>query len=186
MFPSTTAALRTIGLLLPFGLFSCTGATQSTSPSASAEKASNSVKQPATQKRKAPEERSVYRFDITISSVDSVKHLTTSSNHSLILEESTPGELRIGQNVPLTVSGNVSARQDVGLLLRGIFNPVGQDLLMDLTVEMSSLEDGAAIRKTVIRSDALLSPNTPSVVSSTEDPTNHNTLAVTMSAAKLR
>ena len=129
-----------------------------------------------------PEDRRLYRIDLVLTSTE-VGRAPVTTTHSLHIEEDSPGEIRIGRNVPLTPS---NARQDVGLLLRCSFHPVGDDVLLQTNVEVSAMEDAGAIRKISLRGDALLSPGTTALVASTEDPVGQRRFEVTGRATRLR
>jgi len=130
---------------------------------------------------RSAEQRRVYRLDFVVASIDPGKAPVTST-HTLNLEEFSNGEIRMGSNIPISPQ----ARQDVGLLIRSSFIPVADDLLLDSTFEMSSAEDGPAIRKLAVRGNAVVTPGKPALVASAEDPTSHKRFEVTVTATKLR
>jgi hypothetical protein len=135
---------------------------------------------------KPPDQRRVYRFDFVLTTTE-VSKPPASSSYALNLEEDQHGELRLGSNVPLSTSATGAVpRQDVGLSFRCSFVPVGEDLLLHDSVEMSSLEEGSAIRKLVASGDTVVSPGKPALVSSLEDPVSHKRFQVMVSATKLR
>jgi hypothetical protein len=109
------------------------------------------------------------------------------STYTLNLEEERGGDLHIGTNVPLSPNG---PRQDIGLAFHGSVTPVGEDLLLHNTVELSATEEasagGTSVRKVVASGDAVISPGKPALVNSLEDPTTHRRFQVTVSATKLR
>jgi hypothetical protein len=140
---------------------------------------------------KTPEDRQVYRFEFVVSQISAGKPPVT-SNHVLTLEESSTGEIRVGSNVPLMIKapgGATSvgtARQDVGLMIKVSFTPVGSDLLMEDSIEMSSVDDSGTIQKLNMKGDAVVSPGKPASIGSAEDPTTHAKVEVTVNATKLR
>jgi hypothetical protein len=131
--------------------------------------------------RKSIEDRRVYRLDFVVSSRQPGKP-DSSSAHTMSVEEMTPGEVRVGSNVQLASH----ARQDVGLLIRATATPVADDLMLDHAIELSSIDDAAAIRKMTMRGDTIVSPGTPVVVASAEDPIGHGRVDVTVTATRLR
>ncbi len=135
---------------------------------------------------KAPEARHVYQLDYAIKASDGAT--TTVSSYSLSLEEGRHSEIRSASNVPLRPSGGangvVGARQDIGMLLRSTYVLAGNDLLLRGTLETSSMEDGAAIRKVSSNADALVTPGKPTVILRVEDA--HVKVAVEVTATKLR
>lgn len=157
------------------------GSTPRLSPSAPAASANTQ------HHRKPADQRRVYRLEFSVASIDPRKPTSTSA-HTMNLEESMTGEIRVGSNVPLTGHGGGAgvARQDVGLLIRGTFTPVGDDLLLENSFEMSSVDEGAAVRKIAMRGDAVVTPGKPALVGSAEDPMTHRRMEVTVVATKLR
>lgn len=131
--------------------------------------------------RKPAELRRLYRLDFVIATTEPGKPASTSA-HTMNLEESSHGEIRVGTNVPLSTQ----ARMNVGLLVRCGFVPVGDDLLLDTDVELTSADDMPAIRKLTMRGNALVAAGRSSLVASAEDPGSHKRVEVTVTATKLR
>jgi len=124
-------------------------------------------------------ERRVMRFDFVVSSGEAGKP-DSSSHYELSLEEDHTGEVRIGSNIAL--SGQ--ARMDTGLLIRCSFATEGDKLLLQTSTEMTSPEEGSAIRKIVANGNALVAPGKPALVASLEDPGSHKRYQVTVTATK--
>ena len=131
--------------------------------------------------RRSVEQRRVYRLDFVVASMEPGKP-PVSSAHTLSLEEFTSGEIRLGSNIPVSPQ----ARQDVGLMIRCRFTPVGDDLLLDNSVEMTSADEAQAIRKLAVHGNTVVSPGKPALVASAEDPTSHRKVEVTVTATKVR
>ena len=105
------------------------------------------------------------------------------------LQELEKGEMHIGKNVPLHVTspsatGGVATgavgtpRQDVGTKLQAAYRMVGDDLLLDVTFEMSA-SDPPAIRKVTARGNALATPGKSALVASLDEDKKHYQLTVT-------
>ena len=133
----------------------------------------------------------VYRLDYVVT-VSEPGKTTTTSTHTMSVEEGNSGDLHAGANVPLVTSSTGSSpRQDVGLVLRCHLSRVGEDLLLHSTAEISGPESGddpgpRAIRKISANGDALVSPGTPAVVASVQEPVSGARYEVTVTATKLR
>ena len=130
-------------------------------------------------------ERHVYRFDFVLTTSDS-GGTPTSTAFTLNLQEHDKGEVTIGKNVPLTVpapgggSSGASPRQDVGIKVAAAFNNVGDDLILDVVVEMSSFDpSSSAIRKVVAKGNALASAGKAALVTTLEADNKHYQLNVT-------
>jgi hypothetical protein len=126
----------------------------------------------------------VYRFDFVLTSNDGSTAAPTTS-FTLNLQEGQRGEVVIGKNVPLSAPPAVpgvtapSPRQDVGLKVSADFRTLGDDVLLEVTTEMSAFEPPSAIRKVVAKGNALASANRPSLVTSLDDDRKHYQLMVT-------
>ena len=136
---------------------------------------------PKPEAHRSPEQRRVYRLDLVVATIDPGKPPVTSTQ-TLNLEESMPGEIHLGSNIALSPQ----ARQDVGLKIRCSFTPVGDDLLLEHGIEMSSADEASAIRKVAMRGNAVVSPGKSALLASAEDPTTHRRIEVTVTATKLR
>jgi len=132
----------------------------------------------------------VYRFDFVLTVKDG-SGAATPSTFTLVLEDGHPGEVHVGKNVPLTLappSGTgpalASPRQDVGLKVKAIFRPLGDDVLLDVNLEMSQHDPPSTIRKVTATGNALASPGKPALVTVLDDDKKHWELNVT--ATKMR
>jgi hypothetical protein len=128
-------------------------------------------------------ERPVYRFDFVLTSGDATPPATTS--FTLNLAEFDKGEVMVGRNVPLTTAapGVPMARQDVGLKIAAQFRMRGDDVLLDVSTEMSTSEP-PSIRKTTMRGAALAAPGRSVLVSSLDD--DNRRFQLTVTPTKLR
>jgi hypothetical protein len=63
---------------------------------------------------------------------------------------------------------------------------VGEDLLVDDDVEISTIKDAQTFRKLAAKGNALVQPGKPALVASVEDPVSHKQVQVTVTATKLR
>jgi hypothetical protein len=128
----------------------------------------------------AAEERHVYRLDFAIVESDAVK-----TTYTLNLGEHSVGEIKMGSNVALAGKGG-TMRTDIGLTLRASYTLVGEDLLVDDDVEITSVKDAQTFRKMSVKGNALIQPSKPALVASLEDPVSHKQIQVTVTATKLR
>jgi hypothetical protein len=142
---------------------------------------------PKTASARPPEEHHVYRLDFVVASTDSGKP-AQSSAYTLNVQEYATGDVHIGSNVALSTQPGVSSpRQDVGLKIRANIFPVGDDLVLHGTLEMSTVEDVSTIHKITANGDAvLLKGGPPTLVASLEDPVSHKHYQVTAAATKVR
>jgi len=142
------------------------------------------------------DDRPVYRFDFVVTAVDG-SNAPASTSFTLNLQERDKGEMVVGKNVPLSAppppppsgSGTPahstgSARQDVGLKVAAGFWMVGDDLMLDVAIEMSAFEPPSTIRKVVAKGNALATPGKPSLVTTLED--DHKRYQLTVTPTKLR
>jgi hypothetical protein len=128
-------------------------------------------------------DRPVYRFDFVLTSGDATPPTTTS--FTLNLAELEKGEVMVGRNVPLTTAapGVPMARQDVGLKIATQFRMRGDEVLLDVSTEMSTSEP-PSIRKTTMRGAALATPGRAVLVSSLDD--DNRRFQLTVTPTKLR
>jgi hypothetical protein len=127
-------------------------------------------------------ERHVYRFDFVLTASDG-SSAPTRTAFTLNLPEHEKGDVHVGMNAQLSPSppgtyGGV-ARADVGTRVMAQFHPSGDDLLLDVTVEMSSPAPPSNILKASVRGNALVSPGKSSLVTMLEDAHRHYELTVT-------
>lgn len=132
--------------------------------------------------RRSVEDRRVYRLDFVVASRQPGKP-DSNSAHTMNVEELMTGEVRVGSNVPLM---GTHARQDVGLLIRATATPVGEALMLDHGIELSAVDDTSSIRKLTMKGDTFVSPGTPTLVASAEDPIAHGRVDVTVTATRIR
>lgn len=137
------------------------------------------------EKAKGPEKarsesHHIYRLDFVLAASEPGK-APTSSAYTLNLEEQRSGELRMGTNIALSSQ----ARQDVGLMLKCYVEPLGDELLLHNTTEMSSSEEASTIRKISANGDALLALGQQALVASVEDAISHKRFEVKVTATKL-
>jgi len=130
---------------------------------------------------RTPEQRRVYRLELLVATTDPGKP-PVNSTQTLNVEERMTGDLHLGSNIPISSQ----ARQDVGLMIRCTLTPVGDDVLLEHGIEMSSADEGGAIRKVSMRGSSVVSPGKPALLASAEDPTTHRRFEVTVTATKLR
>jgi hypothetical protein len=128
----------------------------------------------------AVEERHVYRLDFAIAESDAGK-----TTYTINLGEHSVGEIKMGSNISLPGKG-VTTRADIGLALRASYTIVGDDLLVDDELEITSVKDAQSFRKMSAKGNALIQPSKPALVASLEDPVSHKQIQVTVTATKLR
>lgn len=138
-------------------------------------------------------DRPVYRFDFGLSTSDGTGAAPTTSSFTLSMQEGDKGEVHVGKNVALSapsVGGAAASstasgpRQDVGLKVAAQFRVVGDDPLLDVSLEMSSFDPPSTIRKVVAKSDVLASAGKPAIVTSLED--DHKRYQLTVTATRVR
>jgi hypothetical protein len=129
-------------------------------------------------------DRHVYRFDFVLSSSEGAGTPTTTS-FTLSLEDGDHGELMVGKNVPLTTTIGPGdkpisvPRQDVGLKVSASVRSIGDDLLLEVSTEMSTWEPPSTIRKIVAKGGAFAPLGKPATVLSLDDDKKHYQLTVT-------
>jgi hypothetical protein len=141
---------------------------------------------PAARAPTASSSMHVYRLEFSLTSKDGATAGPPTS-FALVLEENHTGEVMIGKNVPLvspapTAAPNapvVSARQDVGLKVKAHYRTAGDDVMLDVNVEMSTHDPPSTIRKIVVQGNALASPSKPSQIVVLDDDKKHYELSVT-------
>ncbi len=135
-------------------------------------------------------DRHVYRLDFVLTSNDGTSP-ATSTAFTLNLQEFDKGEMMVGKNVPLNQASTGSSgtsgsgtsqatpRQDVGLKVSAQWRASGDDLLLDVSTEMSAFEAPSSIRKVVAKGGALASAGKSSVVTTMESDNKKYQLTVT-------
>lgn len=159
----------------------CTAFGCATAHAAPPAQAASVQTKPESQKPAAA--RHVYRLDFVVASSDPTSQtgLPGGGLYTMNLEENRAGEIRSGSNIPLS-SG---ARVDVGTKLKAFFTPLGDDLLLDSSTEISAGDSGS-IRKLTAQGEALVTPGKPALIASAEDPQGHSRYQVTVTATRLR
>ncbi len=124
--------------------------------------------------------RPVYRFDFVLTSSDGTSP-ATSTAFTLNLQEFDRGEMMVGKNVPLTLvpPSTSPPRQDVGLKVAVQWRAAGDDVLLDVSTEMSALEPPSSIRKVVAKGGALASAGKSTVVTTMDSDNKKYQLTVT-------
>jgi hypothetical protein len=128
----------------------------------------------------------VYRLDFVLTAKEGPA-VSPATSFTLTLAEGSHGEVVIGRNVALSsaVAGPAgggaapSARQDVGLKVKAQYRAVGDDLLFEITTELSALEPPSTVRKVVASGNALATPGKAALVLALDDDKRHYELTVT-------
>ena len=141
-------------------------------------------------------ERHVYRFDFVVTATDGTNP-PTSTSFTLNLQDGDKGEMVVGKNVALSSApppppGGTAApggvphgpRQDVGLKVASGFRALGDDVMLDVVIEMSSFDPPSTVRKVVAKGNALATSGKPSLVTTLED--DHKRYQLTVTPTKLR
>jgi hypothetical protein len=127
---------------------------------------------------RAPE-RPVYRLDFVLSA-DDPSGAPSSTSFTLNLEEHEKGEAMVGENVVLggAATGTGAVRQDVGAKLKTRYRTVGDDLLLEVEMELSTSR-ASDIAKVHAVTNALAAPGKSSLVAVLDDRHRQYRLAVT-------
>ncbi len=136
-------------------------------------------------------ERHVYRFDFVLTVTDGTAP-PSSTSITLNLQEVEKGEVVVGRNVALSPppppgssTSVASARQDVGIKVAALFRAAGaDDVVLEVSTEMSTFEPPTSIRKMVLRGNALATSGKPTLVTTLED--DHKKYQLTVTPTKLR
>ena len=131
------------------------------------------------------EQGHVYKLDFVLTAKEGAT--ATPTTFTLTLLEGNHGEVHIGKNVPLATAapstgagaGLGGPRQDVGLKVRVQYRTVGDDVLLEVSTELSALEGGGSIRKVTAQGNALASAGKASPVVSLDEDKKHYELTVT-------
>ena len=132
-------------------------------------------------------ERHVYRLDYVLE--DGAKGPSSNGgSYTINLEEEHAGEVHVGANVPLGAKGGQEAkpRQDVGMKIRANYAVLGEELLLQSSLELSSADDGGAIHKMTAQGDAVVAPGKRALCASLEDSRDHRRYQLFVTATKLR
>ena len=140
-------------------------------------------------------DRRVYRFDFVLTTTEG-NGSPSNTSFTLNLQDGERGEMVVGKNVALYATPSAgpnaaagpafvgSPRQDVGMKVVAMFRPQGDDVLLDVNVELSTLDQPSTIRKVVARGNALASPGKPAIVTSLDD--DHKRYQLSVTPTKLR
>lgn len=147
------------------------------------------------------EPRHVYRFDFVLTVTDA-SGAPIATAFTLNLAERQTGELMVGKNIPLVMAAPPSAptpsgpgappppphvptgmRQDVGNKVSAVFRTTGDDVLLDVSTEMTS-SDPPVIQKTIMRGSALATAGKTVVVCSLDE--DHKRFQLSVTPTKLR
>jgi len=162
---------------------------QQTAPPASSAGVSPAGSTPTTAASPPRSERHFYRFDFVVTANDG-SAAPSSTSFTLNLQEGDKGEMTVGKNVPISpapTSGSstgAAPRQDVGVKVVAVFHSMGDDVLLDVAVEMSTFDPPSTIRKVVAKGNALASPGKPALVTTLED--DHKRYQLMVTPTKLR
>ena len=143
----------------------------------------------AASPRVVSSDRHVYRLDFVLSTEDGAAAPSLLS-FTVTLQELEKGEVSVGKNVALSSAGATSqatmpsARQDVGIKISTVCHTVGDDVLLEVSAEVSSFEPPTTVRRVVVRGDALAVPGKPTQVATLEE--DHRRHQLTVTSTKLR
>ena len=149
-----------------------------------------------TEERPRERDRHVYRFDFVLTSNEGAA-APSSTSFTLNLEDGQKGELLVGKNVPISpapaaappgapagMGGFAAPRQDVGTKVLASFRSQGDDVLLEVSLEMSAFDPPSTIRKVVARGNALAAVGKPALVTTLED--DHKRYQLSVTSTKLR
>jgi hypothetical protein len=128
----------------------------------------------APAERKMRDVGAVHRFDFLLTTKDPAGSPPPTS-FSLVVEEGSTAEMQLGKNVLLSPGG---ARSDVGLKLKAHYRAVDDAVLVDVGLEMSSVDPAPNVRKLVTNGSVLASNGKSAVVVSLDEDRKHYELAV--------
>jgi hypothetical protein len=137
-------------------------------------------------------ERHVYRFDFALTANDGAAP-PSSTSFTLVLQEAEKGEVVVGKNVSLSTAGPPGsgpmmavARQDVGVKVAALFRaaPGSDDVVLEVSTEMSAFEPPTTVRKVVAKGNALATSGKSALVTTLED--DHKKYQLTVTPTKLR
>lgn len=120
------------------------------------------------------------RFDFALSATEGAAAPATTS-FALTLQEGERGELLVGKNVAVATGGpgNASVRQDVGTRIHAQFHRVDEDVVLELSVELSAQEAGGTIRKIVFKGNGYPAMGKATPVMNVEEDKRRYQLTVT-------
>ncbi len=131
------------------------------------------------------EERHVYRLDFVLTATDGTAPQTTS--FSITLGEHDKGDIHLGKNVMLSQTQATATtpalggpRQDVGVkVVASVGSLFGEDLMLDVSTEVSAFDPPTTIRKISAIGKALATPGKSTVVAMLEEDKKRYQLSVT-------
>jgi hypothetical protein len=136
----------------------------------------------------------VYRLDFVLTAGDASAPATTT--FTLNLPERDKGEMLVGRNVPLTtpigaagsgapasVGAPIFPRQDVGIKVGVVCRTLGEDVLLEVTTDVSASEP-PSVRKALLVGSALAPLGKSTLVATLDDDRRKVQLFVT--ATRLR
>jgi hypothetical protein len=166
---------------LSLAAFGCAPAPQTCPPSTSAGTA---------QRLQGAGERHIYRFDFVLTGTDGTNP-PSSTSFTMVIQEGEKGEVVVGKNVALvpaappgSASAPASPRQDVGTKVAAFYRTSGDDVVLEVSTEMSAFEPPTSIRKMVSKGNAIASPGKSSLVTSLV--AEHKHVQLTVTPTKLR
>ncbi len=128
----------------------------------------------------------VYRLDFVLNATDPTAAQNQTTSFSLTLGEHDRGDIVVGKNVALTAASSggttniTNARQDVGVKVVAQINTVvGDDVMLDVSTEVSALEATNTIRKVSTMGKALAAPGKSTVVAMLQEDRKRYELSVT-------
>lgn len=145
----------------------------------------------------------VYRLDYVIHELDAGKRINE-RKYSLSVEASRPGRkewghVRVGRRVPVAIatgasSANATQYMDVGVNLDCALREQAGDLLLETTVEMSSVVTGGELavpgapvtRQARASMVSLLLPGKPTIIGTLDDVDSTHTYQIEVTASKVR
>ena len=132
----------------------------------------------ATSGQPQPTERHVYQLDFVLTAHDDKTGVPSNTRFTVSLQEFEKGEVHVSENVKLTPTGQ--NRSDVGARVGAAFHSVvGDDLLLDVSLEVSAIQPSSNVQKVQIRTNALVRPGKTGLVTTLQDESRHYELTVT-------
>jgi hypothetical protein len=176
----------------------CPAAVSATPPSLTSAPVPSHMPPPPPPSHAAVERGHVWRLDFVLTPKDPKDATLAPTTFTLNIPDYQSGEILVGKNVPLLVSGPpvpvtgggaavphlATPRQDVGLKVKAHIQPfpnAGDDFLMDVDLELSAVDGApvASIRKVTARGAAVAMAGKSSMIVSLDDDKRHYELTVT-------
>ncbi|HTR52520.1 MAG TPA: hypothetical protein VMJ10_17520 [Kofleriaceae bacterium] len=133
-----------------------------------------------------PPPSSVYRFDVTITGLDSKP-----ATYTLMLGENQRGTVESGSNIPYATSSTTTSRESLGMKLEMSYQPQAGVLVVAGGFDLTALDaSGSTANPTWRRVGAHdmiipVTPGKPTLFTNIYDTTAHKTYEVTVTATKL-